>query len=380
MDDILKGLSESQKEAITYDEGPLLVLAGPGAGKTLVLTSKIAYILSNSVNERFKILALTFTNKATKEMRNRVEKFVGSEVHRTFIGTFHGFCYDMLISYGEHIGVGNDFTIYDNNEDLITLLEDALEIEIDKERKGENKPTVLLDKYYNTDIIKNTIPSFYYAFIKLKNKLIDSESINTGKIAENYSDDFKLIFKLYEKTLKELDILDFSDLILKAYKLFHKKFIIEHVSQIYKYIMIDEGQDTNRAQFELMKIICGDNYKNLFIVADEDQLLYEWNDAKFEYLLELRKKYDMKILQVNESFRCPSKVVELANKLIENNNIRIENKKPICSGNDISDEDSFEFNEFDSQAEEAGFVKEKIVSLLADKNNDIGRDNLICVI
>ena len=160
MNDILNGLSESQKEVVTYTEGPLLVLAGPGAGKTLVLTSKIAYILGNSINERFKILALTFTNKAAKEMRNRVEKFVGSEVHRTFIGTFHGFCYDMLISYGEHIGVGNDFTIYDNNEDLITLLEDALKIEIEKERKGENKPTVLLDKYYNADIIKNTIPSF----------------------------------------------------------------------------------------------------------------------------------------------------------------------------------------------------------------------------
>ena len=380
MNDILKGLSESQKEVVTYTEGPLLVLAGPGAGKTLVLTSKIAYILSNSINERFKILALTFTNKAAKEMRSRVEKFVGSEVHRTFIGTFHGFCYDMLISYGEHIGVGNDFTIYDNNEDLITLLEDALKIEIERERKGENKPTVLLDKYYNTDIIKNTIPSFYYAFVKLKNRLIDSEFVNTDKLAENYSEDFKLIFKLYEKTLKEQNILDFSDLILKANKLFHKKFIIEHIRQIYKYIMIDEGQDTNSAQFELIKIICGDNYKNLFIVADEDQLLYEWNDAKFEYLLELCKKYDMKILQINESFRCPSKVVELANKLIENNNLRIENKKPICSGNGISDEDSFEFNEFDSQAEEVEFVKEKIVSLLADNNNDIGRVNLICVI
>jgi DNA helicase-2/ATP-dependent DNA helicase PcrA len=172
-ENILNGLSDIQKEAVTYDKGPLLVLAGPGAGKTTVLTKRIAYILNKTRGEQFKILALTFTNKAAKEMRDRVEILVGEEVKRTFIGTFHGFCHDVLKSYGEYIGLNPEFTIYDKHEDLIALLIDAVKKRVQEEREGKVFPAVLLERYQNVRVIENTIPSFYFAYIRFKNKLID---------------------------------------------------------------------------------------------------------------------------------------------------------------------------------------------------------------
>jgi len=377
MNKILKDLTESQKEAITYDKGPLLVLAGPGAGKTKVLTTRIAYILNKTKGEKFKILALTFTNKAAKEMRERVENLVGEEVKRTYIGTFHSFCHELLRSYGEYIDLNSDFMIYDNHDDLITLLIEAVKRRVQDEIEGKELP-FLIEKYENVRVIENTIPGFYYAYTKFKNKLIGPDDLPMDR----YSEDFRFIFQLYQQALKEANVLDFSDLLFYTHRLLRdNSFIANHLRTIYKHVLIDEGQDTNKAQFELIKLLCGKSYTHLFIVADEDQLIFEWNDAKFEYLVELKNYYQMEVIQLYESFRCPSQVLEVANDLITHNRLRISGKKPIVSQKDNKRGGVIELNRFKTQIDEAAFVTNKIDELL-DKFNweDKSGNNKVCII
>ena len=361
MNEILSALSEQQIKAVTYDQGPLLVLAGPGAGKTTVLTRRIAYILSKSKGEHFKVLALTFTNKAAKEMKERVEMLVGEELKRVFIGTFHSFSHELIRAYGSYIGISPDFIIYDKPEDVIKLLIDAVRIRVEKELKGEIESTILSEKYKDVSVLENTVPGFYYAYIKLKNRLISP--LNLSRVGKNYSEDFRLIFKLYDEELKNQSALDFADLILYAHKLLNEKiFIRKQVQTVYKHILIDEGQDTNKAQFELITTICGEDFQSLFIVADEDQLLFEWNDAKFEYLISLIKKYKAEVIQLYESYRCPVQILQVANRLIKHNRIRIETKAELLPKKEEA-EDSIEVNFFENQNEEANFVCKKIKEL-----------------
>ncbi|MCK4241392.1 MAG: UvrD-helicase domain-containing protein, partial [Candidatus Atribacteria bacterium] len=183
MSEIVTDLNEQQIKAVTYDEGPLLVLAGPGAGKTTVLARRIAYILSKSRGEHFKVLALTFTNKAAKEMKERVEDLVGEEVKRVFIGTFHSFSHDLIRAYGNYVGLSPDFVIYDTPEDSIKLLIDGVRKRVDNERKGDVEPTILSEKYRDVTIIEETMPDFYYTIIKLKNRSIFHDDLSyVGKM------------------------------------------------------------------------------------------------------------------------------------------------------------------------------------------------------
>lgn len=158
MDEILKGLSVQQHKATTYDNGNLLVLAGPGAGKTTVLSRRISYILNKSKNQNFKLLALTFTNKAANEMKERVENLVSNEVRRVFIGTFHSFSHDLLRSHGQYIGISQDFIIYDDQNDYIKILFDGIRKRVELELIGEAESTILSEKYSDIRIIEESIP------------------------------------------------------------------------------------------------------------------------------------------------------------------------------------------------------------------------------
>ena len=361
MSEILNGLNEQQIKAVTYDQGPLLVLAGPGAGKTTVLARRIAYILSKSRGEHFKVLALTFTNKAAKEMKERVEDLVGEEVKRVFIGTFHSFSHDLIRAYGNYVGLSPDFVIYDTPEDSIKLLIDGVRKRVDNERKGDVEPTILSEKYRDVTIIEETMPDFYSTIIKLKNRSIFHDDLSyVGKMQP---EEFGLIYEIYSNELKNASAVDFPDLILYANKLLKEKlFIANQVRKIYKHILIDEGQDTNRAQFELITTICGDYFQNLFIVADEDQLIFEWNDARFEYLVSLIEKYKAETIQLYESYRCPYQVLKVANRLIKHNRIRIETKEELLPKREGTEE-SIEVNSFENQDEEAYFICNKIKDL-----------------
>jgi len=380
----LEGLTLQQKEAVTYSGGPLLVLAGPGAGKTKVLTLRIAYILNQTPQEKFKILALTFTNKAAKEMRERVESLVNEQIKRTYIGTFHSYCHDLLRAYGEYVGLNPDFVIFDNHEDLIALLIDAVKERVLKERHGEKEP-ILIEKFANTRVIENTIPNFYYAYRRLKNKLIGPKELRQNSfLAKKYFEGFIFIFELYQQTLRKNNVLDFSDLLYCAVRLLKENpFVAELQRRIYKHILIDEGQDTNKAQLELIKLLCGKECPNLFMVADEDQLIFEWNDAKFEYLVELKEYYNMEVIQLYESFRCPPEILKIANNLISRNKFRLSGKKPIrtTKSDFYRDKKAVELNNFQTQSEEAEFVVNKIKEISQEiRWIPIQQNNKFCVI
>jgi len=379
----LNGLTSQQKKAVTYSKGPLLVLAGPGSGKTRVLTLRIAHILDKTPKEKFKILALTFTNKAAKEMRERVESLVGEQIKRTYIGTFHSYCHDLLRAYGEYVGLNPDFVIFDDHEDLIALLIDAVKERVLKEIQGEETP-ILIEKYANTRIIENTIHGFYYAYRKLKNKLIGPKELKYGLFKGKYSEDFIFIFELYQQTLRKNNILDFSDLLYYAVRLLKENpFVADLQRRVYKHLLIDEGQDTNKAQLELIKLLCGKECPNLFIVADEDQLIFEWNDAKFEYLVELKEHYNMEVIQLYESFRCPQEILEIANNLINHNKFRLSGKEPIRATKSFlhTDTKPVELNKFQTQSEEAEFVVNKIKEISQEINwIPAQQSNKFCVI
>jgi|LGOV01.1.fsa_nt_gb DNA helicase-2/ATP-dependent DNA helicase PcrA len=362
MSEILNGLNEQQIKAVTYDQGPLLVLAGPGAGKTTVLTRRIAYILSKSKGEHFKVLALTFTNKAAKEMKERVEELVGEEAKRVFIGTFHSFSHGLIRAYGNYIGISPDSVIYDKPGDYIQLLIDGVRKRVDNERKGDVEPTILSEKYRDVTIIEETMPDFYYTIIKLKNRSIFHDDLSY--LRKMQPEELGLIYEIYSNELKNASALDFPDLILYANKLLKEKpFILKQVQKIYKHVLIDEGQDTNKSQFELITTICGDYFWNLFIVADEDQLIFEWNDARFEYLVSLIEKYKAETIQLYESYRCPPQVLKAAYRLIIHNKRRIETKEELLPKRGETDESIMVNPPFENQDDEARFVCNKIKDL-----------------
>jgi DNA helicase-2/ATP-dependent DNA helicase PcrA len=371
MEEVLNGLNEEQIKAVTYDGGPLLVLAGPGAGKTTVLTRRISYILEKSKGEHFKLLALTFTNRAAREMKQRVEELVGEEVRRVSIGTFHSFCHELIRAYGKYIEVPQDFIIYDEAEDYIDLLKEGVRQRIEKELRGEIEPTILSEVYGEDPwISEKMMPDYYREIAKMKNRLIFFSEMD--KSEEDHSEAFKLIFQIYDEELKSVSALDFPDLILHAITLLREKpFILKQVQRMNKCILIDEGQDTNKAQFELITRICGEEFNDLFIVADEDQLIFEWNDARFEYLISLVKKYNIETIQLYESYRCPYQVLEAANLLIKHNKIRIQAKGELLSRGKAT-EQSISVRKYENQTEEARFVCEEI--------KEIGEYNCTCVI
>src|SRR5699024_9112312 len=232
--------------------------------------------------ERFRILALTFTNKAADEMKERVEQLVGDEVDRLFISTFHGFCFEVLRKYGSYINLDNNFTIYDQSADTnnyIALLIEAIQDELNNEHSTKTNE---LSRFQNNQVLKNDASKLLNAIFRLKNRLITPEDIPSN--SRKYDNTFRAVYDLYNKKLRENNVIDFSDLLLLTHQLFKDKpFIAKQYRKTFKHLLIDEAQDTNKAQFEIIKAFCGDDYENMCIVANEDQLIYEWNNAKCAY-------------------------------------------------------------------------------------------------
>lgn len=306
-------LSPIQKEAAGWDEGPMLVLAGPGTGKTRVLTCRIAHILDSSRDKNFRILALTFTNKAAGEMRDRVTNLIPESEERFFIGTFHSFCADVLRQHGIHLGINPNFQIYSQDADLQAVLNDAVE-------EAKKKSEIV------SDLDRKTL-----AVIKRLKSLLTlpddcCEVFQDPKFGERMA----VVYPAYEAELAKQNALDFDSLILKAYQLFTKfPAFAKRYRTVYPYICIDEFQDTNSAQYGLIRALTGDQHRNLFIVADDDQIIYQWNGASHKRIVEFRSDYSAHILQLPVVFRCPPEIVALANNLIRHNFLRAPDKKPL---------------------------------------------------
>ena len=306
----LELLSPTQRRAVEWEDGSALVLAGPGAGKTLVLTTRIARILDSTPNRNFRVLALTFTTKAADEMRVRVEGMIPGVADRTVIGTFHGFCAQLLRQHGSHLGIRPDFGIYDQDEDRAELLRDALE-----QAAVDGEPVTSED----TRWLK--------AIDQLRSSLVSPE-----KTARHFRDpkagkQAARVYEIYEKALRESNVMDFNGMILDACRLVHKMpSVASRVRKSYPYWLIDEFQDTTPAQYRLIRFLAADEFADVFVVADDDQIIYQWAGASYQQISAFRQKFNPKLILLVENRRCPPEIVQAANNLIENNSERTPDK------------------------------------------------------
>lgn len=311
----LDRLSLTQRQAAEWGDGAALVLAGPGVGKTTVLTARIARILDSTRNRNFRVLALTFTTKAGDEMRERVEALVPGLTERTFIGTFHSFCAQVLRQHGSHIGIKPDFGIYDQDVDRRELLREALEFAA---KHGEP---------VTADDIR-----WLSAIDQLRSSLV-----SPGKTARHFRDSAAgeraaRVYGIYEQALSDSNAMDFNGMILNACRLAHSvPAVAARIRQSYPYWLIDEFQDTTPAQYRLVRFFSGGNFKNVFAVADDDQIIYQWAGASYRQIAQFREHFTPALIQLVENRRCPAAIVQAANNLISHNSDRTPGKEPLTS-------------------------------------------------
>lgn len=350
LDIALGNLSKIQRRAANWDGGSLLVLvAGPGSGKTQVLTCRIARLLDSSRGKKFRVLALTFTNKAADEMKERVASFVPGLEERATIGTFHSFCAQVLRQHGAHIGIRPDFTIYSRENDRLAVLEDALA------REFPAGGSANIDR------------SGYLKFVdRAKARLIEPDDIEDRFRSLPDPKRAAEIYRAYEEELRALNALDFNSLIFEAHRLVGTfPVIAEHYRVSYPYWLIDEFQDTTSAQYRLVRAMAGEEFRNVFAVADDDQIIYRWNGASFRQIQRLRKDFSPELIQLPTNYRCPGIIVEAANRLVAYNVERTEKKKPLEAGRTdfkFSEPERLQVREFGSEEEEADQIAEEIAA------------------
>jgi DNA helicase II / ATP-dependent DNA helicase PcrA len=313
MSDLTETLNDNQRAAVEWNQGPLLVLAGPGSGKTRVLTLRIARLLSESPGKRFRILALTFTNKAAAEMRTRVEEIAGDQTERVLLTTFHSFCADVLRQHGSHVGVKPDFTILAQAADREGVLLDAITA---LNQQGED--------FSHEDV--KLLP----AIDRLLSQCVAVDS------AADYFNDLDVgerisrLYPAYRNALLAGNRLDFGSLLLVTHDLLARyPAVAKQLQTIYSHVCVDEFQDTNLAQYRILRALVGNAPKSLFVVADDDQIIYQWNGASPERLRALQLDFRMTVLQLPANYRCPPEVIACANRLIQHNLDRAPDKQPI---------------------------------------------------
>ena len=333
-------LSPIQREAVEWQEGSMLVLAGPGSGKTQALTCRIGRLLDSSRDQRFRILALTFTNKAAREMMQRVSTFVPDLEDRATIGTFHSFCVQVLRQHGVHIGVRPDFAIFSLDADREGVLRDAVRNGMEagervSEADGRRLPIV--------DQMKSSYAG--------------------GANAEDSEDSHaSLLCRLYDQELRRANALDFNSLVTETCRLFTRfPRMAEHYQRVYPYWLVDEFQDTNRAQFALIRSMSAGGFRNIFAVADDDQTIFEWRGASIRQIHEFAKCFQPKVLQFPTNFRCPPPIVAAANRLAARNPRRIKGKVPAVPGRTDSSEDPVALKRFGSDDLERKGIAEQVL-------------------
>lgn len=356
-----RNYTESQKKAIAWGEGPVVVLAGPGSGKTAVLTERIIRIVEETSEDSFRILALTFTNKAAAEMAERISDRVKNAILRVFIGTFHSFCAEVLRNHGSYVGIRPDYEIYSSSNDLDSIVDDL------KRKYYQEVPGADIE---NLKIL-NAIQYFE------KNLCLTEEDVERVMPNTAYKKELKWFYFEYLKALETMNVLDFDALILYAYRLFTTKTNIARIYRsTYRFINIDEFQDTNYGQYMLIKSLAGNKNNNLFIVADDDQVIYGWNGASHKRINEFKEEYEAELIQLNQNFRCPPEVIKLANNLISHNSGRTTGKKPLEPMKEMTDEKAHLYYQcFKDEAAEAEAVSDLILRLQSENTDDS-----ICVI
>ena len=331
----LEGLNERQKEAVITTEGPVLVIAGAGSGKTKVLTTRIAYLIENKKVNSENILAITFTNKAAKEMKDRVSNILKRDVRRMHISTFHSFGVEILREYGYLVNIDKNFTILDSDDSL-----KVIKIIIDD---------MNLNKTISPKHVKEVISSY-------KNKLVLPEEAEKN----TYTFEEKQIVDIYEKYNKKLynsNSVDFDDLLLIPYLILYKyNAVLEDFQEKYKYILIDEYQDTNDAQYFLVKMLSA-KYKNLFVVGDSDQSIYSFRGANYKNILNFTKDFpNAKVIKLEQNYRSTNNILSIANNVIKNNIER--SHKDLWSS--LGDGEKVKFNQLNTEEDEVNYVISEI--------------------
>ena len=344
----LSSLNENQSEAVNWDDGPLLVLAGPGSGKTRVLTYRIARLIEATPDKHFKILGLTFTHLAAVEMRERIAELVPGAGERTLLTTFHSFAADLLRQHGHHIGLTPDFTIVSQDADRCTLLNEAIDrINVNDQRLSSERLLPLISRMIENDVTPQ----------RAKDYLRQRSIVESTVLAE--------VYRNYRALMIERNSLDFVGLIAETIGLLQKRDgVRRQVHRVYPYICVDEFQDTNLSQYRILSLVVSSQTKNLFVVADDDQIIYQWNGASPERLRSLRDDFQMALLQLPENYRCPMTVVELANKLIANNFDRFAEKGVLKARKSTTDQNVVRIQHFTDFDQEANWVVQDIAERL----------------
>ena len=297
-------LNKEQQQAVECAEGPLLVLAGAGSGKTRVLVSRIACLISNHGVRPWNILALTFTNKAAREMRERIEALIGENAKNLWVSTFHSCCTRILRREAEHIGYDKSFVIYDDSDQL-SLYADII------------KRMNLDDSKFPKRLLREQIS-------QAKNH---SDDVEGYLRADAFSEVYLEVYRLYQKRLKQNNALDFDDLLLKVLELFTRHpAILDQYRERFKYILVDEYQDTNMAQYKLVRLL-SEKHRNICVVGDDDQSIYGWRGADIRNILEFEKDFPgARVIRLEQNYRSTSVILDAANGVIGNNMSRKRKK------------------------------------------------------
>ena len=348
---IYDSLNAEQRRAVEHDRGPMLILAGAGSGKTRVLTHRIAYLIDEMDVNPYQIMALTFTNKAAREMRERVDKIVGYGAENIWVSTFHSSCVRILRRFVESIGYSRNFTIYDS-DDQKSLMRDVL-------------------KYLEIDTKQIKERSFLSAISSAKDELISPEEYELNARGDYTLSKYAKVYHEYQKRLKANNAMDFDDLIVKTVELFQSNpEALNYYRNRFRYIMVDEYQDTNTAQFRLIHLMAqttneyGEIEKNLCVVGDDDQSIYKFRGANIRNILDFEKEYpDAKVIKLEQNYRSTKNILNAANEVIANNLGR--KSKALWTENEEGSYVSFQ--QYENDYEEANSVINSIIEMVKEK-------------
>lgn len=345
MNPLLTGMNDKQAEAVQTTEGPLLIMAGAGSGKTRVLTHRIAYLIDEKMINPWNILAITFTNKAAREMRERAMA-LNPATSETLIATFHSMCVRILRREADHIGYNRNFTIVDPGEQR-TLMKRIL------------KNLNLDPKKWNERAILGTISN-------AKNDLLD-EVAYEHQAGDMYTQIVAKCYKAYQEELRRSEAMDFDDLIMMTLRLFDKNpDVLAYYQQRYQYIHVDEYQDTNHAQYQLVKLLAS-RFKNICVVGDADQSIYGWRGADMQNILDFEKDYpEAKVVLLEENYRSTKKILQAANEVIKNN----RNRRPKRLWTQNDDGEQIVYYRANDERDEAVFVASTIDNIIREEGKN----------
>ncbi len=333
----MPGLNPKQSEACSYTEGPLLILAGAGSGKTRVITHRIAYLMEEKGVNPYNILAITFTNKAAGEMRDRVDKIVGFGAESVWVSTFHSMCVRILRRFADRVGADKRFTIYDTDDQKTVVKEAVKTVGLDPKLYSEREMI---------KVISSAKEEFLDPDLFEKNAGMDFRQKNIAKV-----------YREYQKRMRKNNAFDFDDLIMKTIELFQKApDVLEYYQERFRYIMVDEYQDTNHSQFLLIKLLA-DKYRNLCVVGDDDQSIYKFRGANIYNILNFEDTYkDAHVVRLEQNYRSTQRILDAANAVIRNN----ENRKEKRLWTENGEGDKLEFRMYETEFAEADGIVDTI--------------------